>query len=507
MRTKRDIERRAAHLRRLASDADLAEEPVVVEEPVEDGAEEEAVEESPEEELSIEELDAELDKLEEEGAPAPDPEEEPVVPVAVDGEEEPEAEPVPSDEHLARRALRRRRGRRPPFKPTSLDNQTVLYRDYDSPPSETGLAVGATEETEESDVKILAEVDYTQRRAADDTPVETPVEPEVRDAADDTPVAPVEETPDQIVAEPVAEEPVVEPEPEQPEVRAITLTLAEVFELQDDDDTRTDVHMTLHNAALNDPFWNVTVGGIPVARISLEGQDEPEKLRAAFVSPKYAEEMKRWIQHGGLKDTLEQVHASYYATSLDQSDLAKRVRAQVEESLRAEYAQKLADYPEKFVEFLSIAASAVDRGMVEGMDNPITTALDMRLSEFGIEPADRVSIIRETFTKHMPALHANIVATTVRFMKLDPAALEQVVGFVKTATVVVPSDDAPDTSHYKGLNMSPEASGADLRARLAKSSVPVTTSYSPTTRTGAGPSTLGSKEDVRRGLRLGSQAK
>ena len=206
-----------------------------------------------------------------------------------------------------------------------------------------------------------------------------------------------------------------------------------------------DLHLYV-NADANDAWWNVTVKGIPAARIVKSSLDS--KVHAFFLKDEFAANLKQAIASEGLSAVLEGAHAEYYANAYLQSELADQVRAEYEAEASDDYTAKTADLRDKFIDVVKLVTAGIAKNYFPEVGSPIKAALFEELDEAGLDnPAEP---IEAAFAKANEAHFDAIFAKATELMDKSSEFLDDLRETIAGAGVInsqseVDDDDEEET--------------------------------------------------------------
>jgi hypothetical protein len=236
-------------------------------------------------------------------------------------------------------------------------------------------------------------------------------------------------------------------------------SIAKIEELKELTDN--DFHATLYNQEDENPFWNIEVVGMPLARVELSSQEKPEEIRAAFTSPEYAEHLVSAMCKMGIEPVLEGVNAKMWSNEVKKSSLATKIREEVKSELIKEHTDKLVELKDKFMNCLEIATAGMNKNFFKNMGNPLKEALFAELEKAGVY--NPIGIIEAAFSDSSSKFFDGLFKKTVDLMDMHEEAREEI------AKAIVDNNTLDVT---KENNPAPEQA-ATFASRLAQASVPV----------------------------------
>lgn len=237
--------------------------------------------------------------------------------------------------------------------------------------------------------------------------------------------------------------------------------------------TEADVHMTLfdeqddHGRATANPYWNVDIKGMPVARIYLCDQPKPAEIRDMFCSADYQRGIAGAVEKVGLVPVLKQVKAHFWANRVYKTKLAKQIRAQVESTANRRVVSTTRNLMKSLLERIAIVCAGMDKNFYREAGNPLKEALWAELHSFGI--TNPTSIIEAGFRRGSTKYFETVLSKAVEYMEMEPKALAQVKKAIGEMDVLTPGD----ASRTDELPDATPSEMPTLSQRLATSTVAV----------------------------------
>jgi len=236
--------------------------------------------------------------------------------------------------------------------------------------------------------------------------------------------------------------------------------------------TETDVAMQLFGGASENPHWNLTVRGKPVAAIYLADQPNTPEVRAMFVDDAYANAIAEGItRKPGLEDVLTSVNAKRYASVVKESALADEIGGEVRTSLEAEYQMKTAESDQNFLRCMSIALAGFQKNFFPGR-NSLKTALYEEMARAGV--LDPGKAIEAAFTEGGVEFFEAAVSKSRELMDMPPEAVVHIANAIGESQIQLP---AHVEEHIEAAVDG--YSATSMRERMASNNVPFSTYGEP----------------------------
>ena len=259
------------------------------------------------------------------------------------------------------------------------------------------LALAESEEEKEEEKKAKAEEKKEEAKPA--------VEEKKAKADEAAPAVeeakPSEKEPDMVAQEnplpaaPAAEAPVaVEPAADAEAMKFEPLASASYF----NGAKKEEVEMALYGEGSENPAWNVTVAGIPAARIQLSNQANPEEIRRVFCSEEYAMDIVEHCAKAGFVDTMHKVNAEFWANKFSDSQIAKRVKAEANEVINSEKKKMVASFREDFLHSLKVVVAGMNKNFFP-IGNSLKDQLFSNMVTVGLPQQTAETVVEKSFAE------------------------------------------------------------------------------------------------------------
>ncbi len=133
--------------------------------------------------------------------------------------------------------------------------------------------------------------------------------------------------------------------------------------------SKEDIELTLYGNETENPFWNVTAFGTPVAKIELGKQVSPEEIRNVFCSDDYALDLIEHCATSGLVDTLKKVNADFWANSTANERLEKHYNTIVDKKVSEAKAKLVASFKDDFIGSLRVVTAGMNKNLYPDLGN------------------------------------------------------------------------------------------------------------------------------------------
>jgi ribosomal protein S27E len=232
---------------------------------------------------------------------------------------------------------------------------------------------------------------------------------------------------------------------------------------------REEIDMALFDEGGENPTWNVSVAGVPVCRVSLADQANPEDIRKVFCSENYALDIMEHCVKSGFVDTMNKVSAKFWAASYTKAKAVASIEAAAKTAADADKKKYLASFKDDFLSCVSIVTSGLNKNFFpEG--NPLKDALFDAMTTAGLPDQTTVSIIEASFAAGAPQFFKTLLDKSTEYMALTPQARAEIARAITRSPVM-----AAETgdSELPNQSLSDRLATASVAPRLTAGGVKV----------------------------------
>jgi len=304
----------------------------------------------------------------------------------------------------------------------------------------------------------------------DEVPMEEPPAEEPMEGQEEEEEVLVDEPVEEVLPE-EGEELVEEEEPmDEEDAEGVQYEALQDIEGLGEDISESDVHMTLFNEDAQNPYWNVDLGGQPVARVYLMDQEKPEEIKQVFCSVDYYKGVSGAIAKVGAGPVFKQIKAKLWANEISKTKLAKDISAKAEASAQGRYNAVIANVMKNLLDRVSTVCAGMDKNFYRDVGNPLKEALWGELHRFGI--ANPSPMIEAAFRRGATPYFEAVLSKSVEYMELAPEALKQIKAAIGEADILPPEGDVGDQLP-EAIPVDAPQNAATLSDRLVASSVAI----------------------------------
>lgn len=263
------------------------------------------------------------------------------------------------------------------------------------------------------------------------------------------------------------------------EAESVEYEALQSIEEIDEPVSEADVHMTLFDEGTveqpgQDPYWNIDIGGVPVARVCLKDQEKAEEIRKVFCSSDYYKGVSGAIAKVGVKPVLKQIKAKLWANEVAKTKLAKDIKAEVSAEAQRRVRATTQNLMKDLLNRIAIVCAGMDKNFYKDVGNPLKEALWGEMHQYGVPNPS--PMIEAAFRKGSTKYFQTVISKAVEYLEFEPRALDQIKATIGEMDVMPAGDDnvgdeIPEIEDELGMD-SPE-DAPTLSDRLAASSVQV----------------------------------
>jgi len=220
------------------------------------------------------------------------------------------------------------------------------------------------------------------------------------------------------------------------------------------------IDMTLYNEDSENPVWNVTVAGVPTAKIQLKNQMHSEEIRAVFCSDDYAKDLMVHCEKTGFVQTMNKVKADFWSNFTSNKKVAERFQKEAAASFGLERKRLLATFKQDFRTCMNIVSAGMSKNFYPDMGNPIKEHLFTNLRTVGLPEQTAISVVEKSFAEGAAPYFDALFEKSEEYMNLTSDARKEIAAAI---------------SHGKALEHTSDfaiedAAPATLNERLAQAS-------------------------------------
>jgi hypothetical protein len=156
-----------------------------------------------------------------------------------------------------------------------------------------------------------------------------------------------------------------------------------------------DVELNLFHEDSDNPHYTVMVKGEPVAKIALADQTLPQDQHELFLQPDYPQFVLEGIEQFGLADTLQSVHARYYAAKAFEGAVAAEMKKSAAADMVGESRRHIAKVKDDLGNVAALVIEASLKNYI--VENPLRDALVQQMRSAGVDADSAVDLVEEGF--------------------------------------------------------------------------------------------------------------
>ena len=224
---------------------------------------------------------------------------------------------------------------------------------------------------------------------------------------------------------------------------------------------KEEIDMALYGEESDNPTWNVTVAGIPTARIQLKKQMAPEEIRSAFCSDDYAKDLIVHCERTGFVKTMQNVRAEFWSNYTSDAKVAARYKSDAEKAFSGERKKLVAGFRDSFRNCLNIVSAGLSKNFYPELGNALKDSLFTNLKTVGLPENTAVSAIEKSFQESAGEYFNALFNKAESYLDMSPQARQEISAAISNGSSL---------NHYnsEGLDKAPPANLGD---RVAQASV------------------------------------
>jgi hypothetical protein len=221
--------------------------------------------------------------------------------------------------------------------------------------------------------------------------------------------------------------------------------------------TREDLDMTLFGEGTENPTWNVSVKGIPLARVELQAQVSPDEIRSIFTTNDYALSLIDLCATGGVVETLQKVGATFWANHTSDRKVAASFKGAAEKAIAEAKAEMIKTFKDDYMFCLKTATAGINKNFYPSVGNPLKESLYTNMKTLGLPDASAKSAIEKAFAEASAEYFDSLFTKAEEYMKFSPEARTEIAEAISNSSAIDQSSDTHEP--------------ATLQSRVAQASI------------------------------------
>ena len=162
---------------------------------------------------------------------------------------------------------------------------------------------------------------------------------------------------------------------------------------------KEDIDMALYHEDTDNPTWNITVAGVPTAKIELKKQSAPEEIRTVFCSEDYAKDLMVHCEKTGFVQTMNKVKADFWSNYTSNKQIAARFHKEAKASFENERKKLLASFKQEFRNCMNIVSAGMSKNFYPDLGNALKEHLFTNLRTVGLPEQTAISVVEKSFVE------------------------------------------------------------------------------------------------------------
>jgi hypothetical protein len=177
-----------------------------------------------------------------------------------------------------------------------------------------------------------------------------------------------------------------------------------------------------YNAGEDSPHWVVLAEGKPLAEINLADQENPEKIKKAFVTDEYAQALVQNAKRMPIKQLLAAVRARPYVATVKSTEIFASIDKRYKQESHEAFQKKAAGYRDDLSSMMMIVAEGQRKNFI--MESPLKEALFQQLKKAGVQ--NPVPAIEAAFKAAFPEHLESMLKQAQKWMDLSAEAMAEI---------------------------------------------------------------------------------
>ena len=189
---------------------------------------------------------------------------------------------------------------------------------------------------------------------------------------------------------------------------------------------KEDIDMALYHEDSENPTWNVTVAGMPTAKIQLRKQSAPDEIRAVFCSEDYAKDLMVHCEKTGFIQTMNKVKADFWSNHTSNRKIADRFHNEAKASFDTERKKLLATFKQDFRNCMNIVSAGMSKNFYPDLGNALKEHLFTNLRTVGLPEQTAISVVEKSFVEGAAPYFDALFEKSEDYMNLTTDARKEI---------------------------------------------------------------------------------
>jgi hypothetical protein len=189
---------------------------------------------------------------------------------------------------------------------------------------------------------------------------------------------------------------------------------------------KEDIDIALYNEDSDNPTWNITVAGVPTAKVELRKQAAPDEIKAVFCSEDYAKDLIVHCEKTGFIQTMNKVKAEFWANHTSNKRIAERFTKEAKASFDIDRKRLLASFKQDFRNCINIVSAGMSKNFYPDMGNSLKEHLFTNLRTVGLPEQTAISVVEKSFAEGSASYFDSLFEKSEEYMNLTSDARKEI---------------------------------------------------------------------------------
>ena len=199
---------------------------------------------------------------------------------------------------------------------------------------------------------------------------------------------------------------------------------------------KEDIDIALYNEDSENPTWNITVAGVPTAKVELRKQSAPDEIRAVFCSEDYAKDLIVHCEKTGFIQTMNKVRADFWSNHTSNKKIKDRFVKEAKASFDGDRKKLLASFKQDFRNCINIVSAGMSKNFYPDMGNSLKEHMFTNLRTVGLPEQTAISCVEKSFAEGSAAYFDSLFEKAEEYMNLSTDARKEIAAAISSGAYI-----------------------------------------------------------------------
>jgi len=199
---------------------------------------------------------------------------------------------------------------------------------------------------------------------------------------------------------------------------------------------KEDIDIALYNEDSENPTWNITVAGVPTAKVELRKQSAPDEIRAVFCSEDYAKDLIVHCEKTGFIQTMNKVRADFWSNHTSNKKIKDRFVKEAKASFDGDRKKLLASFKQDFRNCINIVSAGMSKNFYPDMGNALKEHMFTNLRTVGLPEQTAISCVEKSFAEGSAAYFDSLFEKAEEYMNLSTDARKEIAAAISSGAYI-----------------------------------------------------------------------